>query len=94
MEYLKHTLGVLTVLEKDPSHFDCEIDIIPAWDVVDGPLKLTPEVEASTTSIQKLKPSKVLVPGYRIQRFLWFPRLIGTRNTNICSSIKFDAALF
>ena len=64
MEYLKHTLGVLTVLEKDPSHFDCEIHIIPAWDVVDGPLKLTPEVEASTTSIQKLKPSKVLVPGY------------------------------
>ena len=64
MEYLKHTLGVLTVLEKDPSHFDCKIDIIPAWDVVDGPIKFTPEVEASTTSIQKLKASKVLVPGY------------------------------
>ena len=52
------------MLERNQSHFDQEIDIIPAWDVVAGPLKVTPEVEASTTSIQKLTLSKVLVPGH------------------------------
>ena len=52
------------MLEKNPSHFDREIDIITAWGVVAGPLKVTREVEASTTSIQKLTSSKVLVPGY------------------------------
>ena len=54
MECLKYAPGATTVLEKNPSHFDHEIDIIPAWDVVAGPLKVTPEVETSTTSIRKL----------------------------------------
>ena len=63
-ERLKYTLGALTVLEKNPSHFDRETDIIPAWDVVAGPLKVTLEVKTSTTSIRKLTSSKFLVPGY------------------------------
>ena len=63
MECLKYTPGAPTVLEKNPSHFDCEIDIIPAWDVVAGLLKVTPEVETSTTSIRKFTSSKFLVPG-------------------------------
>ena len=50
------------MLEKNPSHFDREIDIIPAWDVVAGLLKVTPEVE-TLTSIQKFTSSKFLVPG-------------------------------
>ena len=49
MECLKYTLGAPTVLEKNPSHFDREIDIIPAWDVVAGPLK----VKTSAASIRK-----------------------------------------
>ena len=51
MECLKYPPGAPTVLEKNPSHFKREIYIIPASDVVAGPLKVTPEVEAATTSI-------------------------------------------
>ena len=63
MECRKYTSKEPAVLEKNPSHFDREIYIIPAWDVVAGSLKVTSEVEASTTSIRKLTSSKVLVPG-------------------------------
>ena len=62
MECQKYTPSAPTVLEKNPSHFDREIDIIPAWDVVAGLLKVTPEVE-TLTSIQKFTSSKFLVPG-------------------------------
>lgn len=51
MECLKYTPGAPTVLEKNQSYFDCEIGIIPAQDIVAGPLKVTPKVEASTASI-------------------------------------------
>ena len=51
MECLKYPSGSSTVLEKNPSHFKREIYVIPASDVVTGSLKVTPEVEAATTSI-------------------------------------------
>ena len=52
------------MLEKNPFHFGLETDIIPAWNVVAGPLKVTPTVKALATSIRKLTLSKFLVPGY------------------------------
>lgn len=47
MECLKYALGMLTVSEKNTSHIDLETDIIPAWDLVAGPLKVTLAIEAS-----------------------------------------------
>ena len=64
MECLKYTPEVPTMLEKNLSHFDPEFDTIPAWDLVAGPVNVTPEVNASTVSIQKLISSKFLLPGY------------------------------
>ena len=51
MQCLKYTPGAPTVLEKNLSHFDCEIGIIPAQDAVAVPLKVTPKIKASTASI-------------------------------------------
>ena len=83
MECPKYTPGVPTVLEKNPSHFNREIDIIPVWDVVAGPLKVTPEVKASTTSIRKLTSFQDTPNS--LKQLLWFPRSIGRRNTNVYS---------
>jgi len=61
MECLKYTPGTPTVLEKNPSHFVQDNDIISAYDIVFGPMIVTPEQSAS---FRQITSSKLSVPQY------------------------------
>ena len=63
-ECLKYASGTPTVLEKSPSHFDLEIDLIPAWDIICGPMSVTPETDAPTSTIRRMTSGKYFVPEY------------------------------
>ena len=63
-ECLKYAPGTPTVLEKSPSHFDREIDLIPAWDIICGPISVTPETDAPTSTIRRMTSGKYFVPEY------------------------------
>ena len=63
-ECLKYASGTPTVLEKSPLHFDREIDLIPAWDIICGPMSVTPETDAPTSTIRRMTLGKYFVPEY------------------------------
>ena len=63
-ECLKYASGTPTVLEKSPSYFDQEIDLIPAWDIICGPMSVTPETDAPTSTIRRMMLGKYFVPEY------------------------------
>ena len=50
VECLKYTPAAPVILEKIPSYEQQDNDVIPIWDVIAGPLIVTPEVQAPTST--------------------------------------------